>query len=98
MVEYNKINTNLSNLQLHKPKSAVKNNQGVILRISVKNFNKDNLPHELRNAINNNMSTDIKFSKAQISKIIKSGGFLRSKLASPLMKVGIALVKNVLAP
>ena len=49
-------------------------------------FNGDNLPHELllttrqktkiRNTFNNNTSTDIKFSKAQINKIIQSGGFL----------------------
>ena len=63
-------------------------------------FNGNNLPHELllttrqktklRNAFNNNMSTDLKLSKAQISKIIQSGGFLGSllnKLAGPLMKV-----------
>ena len=56
---------------------------------------------KLRNAFNNNMSTDIKLSKAQISKIIQSGGFLGSllsKLAGPLMKVAIPLAKNVLAP
>ena len=69
------------------------------------------LPHELllttrqktkpRNLFNSNMSSDIKFSKAQISKIIQSGGFLGSllsKLAGPLMKVAIPLAKNVLAP
>ena len=47
------------------------------------------------------MSTDLKLSKAQISKIFRSGGFLRSllsKLAGPLMKVAITLAKNVLAP
>ena len=47
------------------------------------------------------MSTDLKLSKAQISKIIQSGGFLGSllsKLAGPLMKVAIPLAKNVLAP
>ena len=55
----------------------------------------------LRNAFNNNTSADIKFSKAQINKIIQSGGFLGSllsKLAGPLMKVAIPLAKNVLAP
>ena len=69
------------------------------------------LPHELllttrqktklRNAFNNNMSTDLKLSKAQISKIIQSGGFLGSllsKLAGPLMKVAVPLAKNILAP
>ena len=56
---------------------------------------------KLRNAINNNSTTDIKLSKAQIKKIIQSGGFLGklfSKLAGPLMKVAMPLAKNVLAP
>ena len=47
------------------------------------------------------MSTDIKFSKAQLKKLIQSGGFLGkllSKIAGPLMKVGMPLAKNVLAP
>ena len=70
----------------------------------------NDLPHEmllarqrtkLRNVFNNNMPTDIKLSKAQISKIVQSGGFLGSllsKLAGPLMKVAVPLAKNVLAP
>ena len=47
------------------------------------------------------MSTDLKLSRDQISKIIQSGGFLGSlltKLAGPFMKVAIPLAKNVLAP
>ena len=47
------------------------------------------------------MSTDLKPSKAQIFKIIKSGGFLRSllsKLAGPLMKVAVLQAKNTIAP
>ena len=47
------------------------------------------------------LSTDIKFSKAQIKKIIQSGGFLGkllSKLADQLMKVAMPLAKNVLEP
>ena len=77
----------------------------------LKMFDGNDLPHELllttrqktklRNAFNNNMSTDLKLSKAQISKIIQSGGFLGSllsKLAGPLMKVAILSAKNVLAP
>ena len=85
---------------------------GITLRISLKMFNGKDLTHELlltrrqktniRNTFNNNnMSIDLKFSKAQINKIIQSGGFLGSllsKLASPLMKVAIILAKNVLAP
>ena len=47
------------------------------------------------------MATDIKLSKAQIKRLIKSEGFLGkllSKLAGPLMKVGMPLAKNVLEP
>ena len=54
---------------------------------------------KLRNAFNNNMSTDLKLSTAQVSKIVQSGEFagsLLSKLAGPLMKIAIPLTKNVL--
>ena len=111
MVEYSKINCKLTNIQLNKLKKAVKSNEGVIIRLGIKNFNKGELPHELllttrqntklRNAINNNLAADIKLSKAQIKKLIQSGGFLGkllSKLAGPLMKVALPLAKNVLAP
>ena len=56
---------------------------------------------KLRNAINNNLATDIKLSKAQIKKLIQLGGFLGkllSELAGPLMKVALPLAKNVLVP
>ena len=43
------------------------------------------------------MSTDLKLSKAQINKIIQSGGFL-SKLLGPLLKTGLPLIKNVIKP
>ena len=111
MLEYSKVNVKLSDTQLKILKTAVKNKTGTTLRINLKMFNGNNLPHELllttrqktnlRNAINNNMSTDLKISKAQITKIIKSGGFLGSllsKLAGPLMKVVVPLAKNILAP
>ena len=55
---------------------------------------------KLRNAFENNMSTDIRLSRAQIAKIIQSSGFLGailSKLAGPLMKVAVPLAKNILA-
>ena len=111
MVEHSKVNVILSDAQLKKLKTAVKNKTGTTLRMSLKMFNGNDIPHELllttrqktklRNDFNNNMSTDLKLSKAQISKIIQSGGFLGSllsKLAGPLMKVAIHLAKNVLAP
>ena len=111
MVEYTKINCKLTNVQLNKLKKSFKSNEGATLRLGIKNFNKYELPHELllttrqntklRNAIDNNLATDIKLSKAQIKKLMQSGGFLGkllSKLAGPLMKVAMPLAKNVLAP
>ena len=77
------------------------------MRINARIFNSGNLHHELllttrqttklRNAIENNMSTDIKLSKAQISKIIQSGGFL-GKFFGPLSKTGLPLLKSVIKP
>ena len=106
MVEYSKLNVKLSDMQLKKLKTAVKDKTGTTLKISLKMFNGNDLPHELllttrqktkvRNAFNNSMSTDLKLSKAEISKIIQSGGFLGSllsKLAGPSMKVAIPLAK-----
>ena len=84
MTQYNSLNVKLSNSQLNKLKSAIKNETDVVLRLSsnmVGNSN-DNIkfPHELlltnrqvaniRKAFANNLSTDIKFSKAQLSKMI----------------------------
>ena len=81
------------------------------MRIRLKMFNGNDFPHELllatrqktklRNVFNKNMSTDLTLSKARISKIIQSGGFLGSllhKFAGSLMKVVIPLAKKVLAP
>ena len=104
MVEYSKINCKLTNVQLNKLKKAVKSKEGATLRLGIRNFDKNETPHKLllttrqntklRNALNNNSATDIKLSKAQIKKIIQSGGFLGkflSKLAGPLMKVALPL-------
>ena len=111
MVECSKVNCKLTNVRLNKLKKAVKSKEGATLRLGIKNFNKDELPYELllttrqntklRNAINNNLATDVKLSKAQIKKLIQSGGFLGkllSKLMGPLMKVAMPLAKNVLVP
>ena len=105
MVEYTKVNVKLSNTQIKKLKDAVKNNTGTTLRISLKIFNGNNLPHELllttrqrtkiRNAFNNNTPTDITISKAQINKIVQSGEFL-GRLPGPLLKAGLPLTKNVI--
>ena len=103
MVEYTKVNVKLSDIQIKKLKDAVKNNTETTLRM----FNGNDLPHELllttrqkpkiRNAFNNKMSTDLKLSKAQIKKIIQSGGFF-SKLLGLLLKRGLPLIRNVIKP
>ena len=115
MTQYNSLNIKLSNSQLNKLKSAIKNETDVVLRISsgmVGNSNDNtNFPHKLLltgrqvanicKAFANNLSTDVKFSKTQLLKLLQSGGFLGnllSKLAGPLMKVAMLLAKNVLAP
>ena len=111
MVGYKKVNVKLSDSQLNRLKSAVKKQIGGTLRMNARMFNGNNLHYELllttrhtaklRNAIENNMLTDIKLGKAHISKIIKSGGFLGSllsELAGPLMKVAVPLTKNILTP
>ena len=78
MVEYSKVNCKLTNVQLNKLKKADKSNEGATLRLGIRNFNKDEDPHELllttrqntklRIALNNNSATDIKLSKTQIKK------------------------------
>ena len=69
MVKYSRVNVKLSDLQLDKLKSAVKNDQGTTSTMNIRMFDGDNLPLELllttrqttrlRNTIENNMSTDI---------------------------------------
>ena len=115
MTQYNSLNAKLSNSQLNKLKSSIENENDVVLRIpsnTVSNSNDNtNFPHELlltnrqvaniRKALANHSSIDIKLSKTQLSKMIQSGGFLGNlfgKLAGPLMKVAMPLAKNVLAP
>ena len=85
MIEYSKISVKLSDTQLKKLKTTVKDKTGRTLRMSLKMFAENDSPHEwllttrqktkLRNAFNNNMSTDLKLSRAQISKIIQCGEF-----------------------
>ena len=89
MTQYNSLHVKLSNSQLNKLKSSVKNQTDVVLRISpnmVSNSNDNtNFPHELlltnrqvvniRKAFAKITSTDIKLSKTQLSKMIQAGGF-----------------------
>ena len=111
MTQYNSLNVSLSNPQLSKLKSAIKNENDVVLRISsnmVGNSNDNtNFPHELlltnrqveniRKAFANYLSTDIKLSKTQLSKMIQSGGFL-GRLLGPLLKTGLPLMNSVIKP
>ena len=109
MTQYNSLNLKLSNLQLNKFKSAIKNKTEIVLRLS-SNMIGDNetiFPRQLfltnRQVANickafaNNSSIDIKLSKTELSKMIQSGGFL-SRLLSPLLKTGLSLIKNVIRP
>ena len=94
MTQCNSLNVKLSNSQLSKLKSSIKNETDVVLRISsnmVSNSNDNtNFPHELlltnrqvaniRKAFANHSSIDIKLSKTQLSKMIQSGGFLGNLL------------------
>ena len=111
MTQYSSLNVKLSNSQLSKLKSAIKNETDVVLRISsnmVGNSNDNTkFSHELlltnrqvtniRKAFANHSSTDIKLSKTQVSKMIQSGGFL-GRLLGPLLKTGLPLVKSVIKP
>ena len=111
MVQYNKIDLHLINLQLKKIVDAVKNKNGTTIRLINKSFNKNQLIHELylterqlnklREKIENSMSTDIKVSKVHINKIIKEGGNLSRLLMSflpKLIKPAISIGKTILAP
>ena len=111
MTQYNSLNVKLSNSQLNKLKSAIKNETDFVLRLSSNmvgnSGDNTNFPHELlltnrqvaniRKAFANSLSTDIKFSKAQLSKMIQSGAFL-GKLLGPLLRTGLLLMKSVIKP
>ena len=109
MTQYNSLNVKLSNSELNKLKSAIKNGTDVILRLQSNMIgNSDdeaNFPHKLlltnrqvaniRKAFANHTSTVIKFSKTQLTKMQK-GGFL--KFLAPLLKSGFPLLKSVIKP
>ena len=111
MTQCNSLNIKLSNSQLNKLKSAIKNETDVVLRLSSNvignSDDETNFPHKLllinrqvanlRKAFATYLSTDFKLSKTLLSKKIKSRGFLGRRLGS-LLKTGLSLTKNVIQP
>ena len=109
MTQYNSLNVKLSNSQLNKLKSTIKNESEVVLRQSsnMTGDNESNFPYNLLltnrqvanicKAFADKSSTNIKLSKTQLSKMIQSGRFL-GKLLGPLLKSGLPLIKNVIKP
>ena len=99
MTQYNSLNVKLSNSQLNKLKSAIKNETDAILRLSSNMIgNSDdetNFLHRLlltsrqvanlRKDFANHTSTGIKLSKTQLSKMIQLGGYL-DRLLGPLLR------------
>ena len=109
MTQYNSLNVKLPNLQLNKLKSAIKIETEVVLRLSSNGVgdNETNFPDKLlltnrqvtnlRKAFANYLSSDIKLSETQLSKMIQSGELL-GRLLGPLLKTGLPLLKNVIKP
>ena len=111
MTQYNSLNVKLSNSQLNKLKSAIKNETDVVSRLSSNMIgNSDdetNFPHKLlltnRHVANlckafaKHTSTVIKLSKTRLSKMIQLGGFL-GRLLGPLLRTGLPLMKSVIQP
>ena len=109
MTQYNSLNVKLSNSQLNKLKSAIKNETDVVLRLSSNmvgnSTGETNFPHKLfltnrqvaylRKAFVKHTSTDIKLSKTQLSKMIQSEGFL-GRLLGLLLRTVLSLMKNVI--
>ena len=99
MTQYNSLNVKLSNSQLNKLNSEIKNETKVVLRLSSNMIgdNETTFPHKLlltnRQAANlgkalaNHLSTDIISSKTQLSKMIQLGGCL-GRLIGSLLKTG----------
>ena len=109
MTQDNGLNVKLSDSQLNELKLAIKNETDVVLRLSsnVIGDNESNFRDKLlltnrqvaslRKAFANYLSTDIKLSKTQLSKMMQSGGFL-GRLLGRLLKTGLPLIKNAIKP
>ena len=109
MTQYNSLNLKLSNPQLNKLKSAIKNENEALLRLSsnMVGDNEGNFLHQLllnniqvsnlQKAFANNSSANIKLPKTQLSKMIRSGAFV-GRLLGPLLKTRLPLISNVIKP
>ena len=108
MTQYNTLNVKLSNSQLNKLKSGIKNGTEVTLKISSNvvgdSNDQNNFPHKLlltntkvlrlRKTFANGLSANINLSKTQLHKIRQSGGFL-GRLSGSLLETGLSLIGNV---
>ena len=111
MTQYNTLNVKLSNLQLNKLKSEIKNGTEITLKISSNvagDFNYENsFPHKLFltntqilrlcKAFANNSSANIKLLKSKLHRNRLSGGFL-DRGVGPFLKAGLPLMKSVFKP
>ena len=112
MTRYNtSLNIKLSNSKLNKLKSAIKNGIGVTLNLSSNiigdYYDENNFPQKLlltntqvsrlHKAFSNDSSSNIAFSKTQLSKITQSVGFL-GRLLGPFTFYRLPLIGNVLKP
>ena len=111
MTQCNTLNVKLSNSQLNKLKSEIKNGRGVTSNLSSniigesESNDENNFPHKLlftntqvsrlRKTFANNCLANIKLSKTQIHNIGQSGRFL-GRLLGPLLKNRLLLIRNVL--
>ena len=106
MTQYNTLNIKLSNSQLNKLKSGIKNDTEVTLKISSNVVGDSNDEHnfswklltntqvsKLHKAFANNSSANIKLSKTQLHKIGQSGEFL-GRLLGPLLRTGLPLAQR----
>ena len=111
MTQYNTLNVKLSNSQINKLVSGIKNGTEITLKISSNivgdSNDENNYPHKLlltntqasklRNAFADNSSANIKLSKTQMHKIGQSGEFL-GRLLEPLLKTGLPLIRIIFKP
>ena len=105
------LNIQLSNSQLNRLKSGIKNGTEITLKLSsnfVGDYNdKNNFPHKrlltnaqvskFHKAFAIDFSGIIKISKTQLHKIWQSDGFI-GRLLGPLLENGLPLMNNVLKP